>query len=342
MITSRDEYDFVSVDDPLRVDGGVMPLRENPGELRAEDVAFCLEAAHERATVAGTKPPSEDKVSRFIFGHRWQDAIKAIQASAAHAVADDYEFVSDYLGDSFAGAALRDHFKDCAFDVDDLSADPVMFGSGSAIRRQPIIDVFDDLRKVTRFRVDRDFGYGEFARTSDHFDLFEEGDEYEYNPHETATDVNLFRAVYQKVKGAAPGLGNRTWTTEASADQGEVEFDIPGCDYVGECQVVVLVDMAMTSRTVPAQQKIEEHYVAIVLDAEASEGKARVDVVDLLDASLAFWESNFGDLPTIADVTMPGDYGAMNYIWFRVSYSPVQAIFVPTLGDHTKWWPDGD
>ena len=48
MINSRDKYDFVTIPDEIRIDGGIMPARDVAGDgswrqLRGEDAAFLME-----------------------------------------------------------------------------------------------------------------------------------------------------------------------------------------------------------------------------------------------------------------------------------------------------------
>ena len=71
MIKSRDKYDFVTIPETIRVDGGIMPARDVAGDgswrqLRGEDAAFLMEGIQERRRAIGLSytPVEMDRILR--------------------------------------------------------------------------------------------------------------------------------------------------------------------------------------------------------------------------------------------------------------------------------------
>lgn len=159
MITRRDQYDFVTIADGIRVDGGIMPIRDKQAGdvwkiMRGEDIAFALEGCHERvAAVGGGRfAPSYKYVDRRILADRWVQVVRSL-----HDVYHDFLDPNADVGYNLTYdpvptlASLSEIYPSAAFKRSDLRSHPDHFQHGSVLRADPIRDVFHDLGKLRRF-----------------------------------------------------------------------------------------------------------------------------------------------------------------------------------------------
>lgn len=187
MMTSRTDYLFVTVSDPLTVDGGIMPKRKSDPPvqtpfgtveadriLRAEDIAFCAESVIQEQNVSNIALHDTTHIDRVININRWQTVCNGIRSIAQHAINSDFEF-STKLDLNSVPARTRSpgyYYQGASFDTSQLTSHASHFTA--KLDRAPVMEVFHDLNLMRRFwamydtnvvRRDNEWGtaaYGEY------------------------------------------------------------------------------------------------------------------------------------------------------------------------------------
>ena len=271
MITQRSDYDYVEIEDDILINGGILPVREDggegidaPGVFRGEDVAFCLEAAHQRARVAGTTQPTIMTVDKHIIGARWQEAITALVASSANActAGTNAPYILELPAELPAGVPLHYLYSRLYFDPSSLVSDVNKFGSGEGFSQDPIRDVYRDIRRLTMYEHN-----GTFSRSSEEYTTTSGGGDT--RPDASATGVVAFAygAAHWPSESFLAGRGG--WV-QAVANIGRFQF-APSADvdptHVGRYQLVIelqidLTDMsAEVDGTYTDPETTTKHYV---------------------------------------------------------------------------------
>lgn len=249
MITTRAEYDYVTIDDGLVINGGIMPSRDATGAgidapdvKRAEDVAFCLEAAHERARTAGTTRPTVTTVDKYIIGARWQSAISALHecASKACTAGTNAPYMQTIPAELPANVPLHYIYSRLYFDPSSLVADANMFQSGEPYRAEKIRDVYRDIMRLTMFEHN-----GTFSRSSDEYTETRGGSG---EVTAAARGAVVFSYVAVRWPDDSFLVDDSGWA-QAIANIGRFQFHPSGvaADHIGRYQLVVELQIVLTT-----------------------------------------------------------------------------------------------
>lgn len=159
MINSRDKYDFVTIPDEIRIDGGIMPARDVAADgswkhLRGEDAAFILEAVAERRCAVAGVTVEKTLLTREINAARLFNAVRPL-----HGISPFNRYCKT-IPSPVAPAYLRDLVGlDEAFDSRieeyDLKSRPDSFMQGNPLVADEIRRVYLDLGLMCQFYVDR-------------------------------------------------------------------------------------------------------------------------------------------------------------------------------------------
>lgn len=166
MINSRDKYDFVTIPDEIRIDGGIMPARDVAADgswkhLRGEDAAFILEAVAERRCAVAGVTVEKTLLTREINGGRLFNAVRQLNVSP-------FGRYCKTIPSPVAPAYLRDLVGlDEAFDSRieeyDLKSRPDSFMQGNPLVADEIRRVYLDLGLMRQFYVDSHAERWEFS-----------------------------------------------------------------------------------------------------------------------------------------------------------------------------------
>lgn len=167
MVQTRQDYLFVDCPQPLIVDGGIMPKRQDKGVLRAEDPLFMQEATLERALACATQsgvhtashsvvqlqafaqPVIDDHVDKHIIGARIQHVCEALQSMQPNFCRQWPQRPSRapyWASESRSPGALIP--ETTSTQVQRLKSDAAMFATGQPLAQTPLQDVFDDLQTL--------------------------------------------------------------------------------------------------------------------------------------------------------------------------------------------------
>lgn len=154
MITKREDYEFVDIDDGIRINGEIMPLREaaRKNDLRGEDPAFLLEAQGERHAALWGFPLPNPQMTREISGERLKGIVRQF-LEHANLGTENYAayFIREQLpeGDLY-DLASNDLAKELGlrFTAADFSSKIWNFESGSVLRRSHMEALFTDADRL--------------------------------------------------------------------------------------------------------------------------------------------------------------------------------------------------
>lgn len=154
MINSRGEYEFVDIDEGIKINGEIMPLREEArkNDLRGEDPAFLMEAQGERHDALWGFSLAKKQMTKEIRGDRLRDVVKGIL--------EDVNLGSTQWSASFIRAQLpeNDSYDFATTDVAkelgltfnawDFQSKVWNFESGGVMKRSHIEALFSDADKL--------------------------------------------------------------------------------------------------------------------------------------------------------------------------------------------------
>lgn len=154
MINSREEYEFVNIDEDIKINGEIMPMREEErkNDLRGEDPAFLLEAQGERHDALWGFSLAKKQMTKEIQGERLKGIVKGILEDAN--LGSTYwaaSFIKEQLpdGDKY-GLATKDVAKELGllFTAGDFQSKVWNFESGGVLRRSHMEALFSDADKL--------------------------------------------------------------------------------------------------------------------------------------------------------------------------------------------------
>ena len=155
MITSREEYEFVNIDDGIKINGEIMPLREaaRKNDLRGEDPAFLLEAQGERHAALWGFSLSKPQMTKAISGERLKGIVKQILTDANLDGTENRGayFIREQLPDGdLYDLATNDLAKELGlrFTAADFSSKAWNFEPGSVLRRSHMENLFADADRL--------------------------------------------------------------------------------------------------------------------------------------------------------------------------------------------------
>lgn len=238
MINSREEYEFVNIDEGIKINGEIMPLREEErkNDLRGEDPAFLMEAQGERQEAMWGVAYPKKEMTKEILGSRLQGIVKqmATDANLTQGLTYAASFIKEQLptADTY-GLATKNVAKELGliFTAADFKAKAYNFEAGGVLKRQHMENLFAD---TDMMRIPYLLLGGYYPNSEDFFQQLsftfainkgQVGLDYQYEPTTYANEIYRYYAwgeQYQedqttKIKGA--------WY-EAVANGGNVSYDL--------------------------------------------------------------------------------------------------------------------
>lgn len=336
MIRSRSEYDFVSIDGSVRIDGGIMPLRGGSGVaakrcLRGEDAAFMLEAAYERAKVCGLSLGNiqkVDSVGRRIHGYANQFAVDVLKRSSDYALNIDAQVATKEV--SFNELYdITSAYPGLQFDKSTLVSDKSKFAIGMPLSSDSVMDVFTDISALRAFRRD-----GVLARSSDSYSETGGGDGWQDIALPAAGGALLAHyAIRQYPELANPA---KRWK-RSEADAGTLGIEIGDASkYVASAKLAFGIQASQHLNTPSHREEHGAKYGFVVVDAEVADGQVRAGTSSVVVQLKSLVASMF-HFYTADELPAPESYldrDSVQEVFVDVVVAPV-ALMV--LGDHTDF-----
>ena len=338
MIKSRDKYDFVTIPETIRVDGGIMPARDVAGDgswrqLRGEDAAFLMEGIQERRRAIGLSyTPVE--MDRFLRASRLAGVAHDIRQMAL-------SWVEPYFVKPFEDVAVHGKFNtnfytffpDARFAAEYLASSEGDFVAGSPLRADPVRALFYDMQRLRSFisgGPDETNGtaweIGKSAYDEDH--RF-------YPPTSPSNVVYRYEMLMNRQSDGQPQGGS--YSMECRLSKGSFSSsleDTSAADLVSSCKTyaVFAAGYNLYKHATSEGSVSEGSYSCVPVPCTIADGVARVEAADIMAA---------------ADAII-GHHGWKKVGWNQMEYS-VQNIAISisdiysvwTLGDHTDISPLG-
>lgn len=162
MVTQRKDYRFVDIPKDIKIDGSVMPHRGNKDLLLGEDPSFILESFAERDYVRyGCYAAPSFKMTKVIEGARYRTVIDQYKDWVRLPYHADGKPLDPLWGpqSEYSGGSEYSLKAPCELDPDarltlvGFKGNSNLFNRGRPVERQPIMDVYDDLRLLRHFQV---------------------------------------------------------------------------------------------------------------------------------------------------------------------------------------------
>lgn len=332
MIKSRDEYDFVTIPDEIRIDGGIMPARDVAGDgswrqLRGEDPAFLMEGVRERQRAIGLSY-TPAVMDRALRASRLADIAYAIRKMASRRAAP--YFVKPFEDVAVHGtedSSFETFFPDAKFTAEDIASSEDDFSVGAPLRADPVRALFYDMQRLRSFisgGPDETKGtaweIGKSAYDEDH--RF-------YPPTSPSNVVYRYEMLMNRQSDGQPEGGS--YSMECRLSKGSFSSsleDTSAADLVSSCKTyaVFAASYALYKRATSEGRVVESSYSCVPVPCTIADGVASVAAADIMAA---------------ADAII-GHHGWKKVGWNQMEYS-VQSIeifisniyAVWTLGDHT-------
>ena len=348
MITSREEYEFVDIDDGIRINGEIMPLREaaRKNDLRGEDPAFLLEAQGERhAALWGDLGLAKKQMTREISGERLKGIVKQFLEDANLGTEEwDNYFIREQLPDGVRyGLATKDVAKELGlrFTAADFSSKVWNFEAGSVLRRSHIENLFADADKLRipflRSSIPNHATGGEFLSQitlSHSVSKGQTGLDYQAEPSPNAGNIYEYYAGGEEYeKNGATEI--RGYWYEATVNGGSLSYDLtearskwlrPVTRTLCLCHTRVLYRKGGNYNPDPDQDEESNGY-----DVFSCPSTQAGSVVTMELASLVGGARNFLGHYHFNRKEVPFYGGQFAYVEL------VHVIPVCELGDHTRW-----
>ena len=339
MIKSRDEYDFVTIPDEIRIDGGIMPARDVAGDgswrqLRGEDPAFLMEGVRERKKAVWASTETRVELDRAIRASRLAGVAFDIRKMASHRAAP--YFVKPFEDVAVHGAvdgSFDTFFQDAKFTADDLASSEDDFAVGAPLRADPVRALFYDMQRL------RSFVAGTTAETNGTSWEIEKSayneDHTFYPPSSPSSVVYLYEMGMERQIDGQPEGGS--YSMECRLSKGSFSSsleDTSAADLVSLCKTyaVFAAGYNLYKHATSEGSVSEGSYSCVPVPCTIADGVARVEAADIMAA---------------ADDII-GHHGWQKVGWnqteysvqeIRISISDIYAVW--TLGNHTDISPLG-
>ena len=337
MIKSRDKYDFVTIPETIRVDGGIMPARDVAADgswkhLRGEDVAFLMEGIQERRRAIGLSyTPVE--MDRILRASRLAGVAYDIRQMALSWVAP--YFVKPFEDVAVHGAVngnFYTFFPDAMFAAEYLASSEGDFAAGAPLRADPVRALFYDMQRL------RSFVSGATAETNGtSWEIVKSAynaDHTFYPPSSPSIYVYLYQ-MEMHTTGDQPEGGS--YSMECRLSKGSFSSsleDTSAADLVSSCKTYAVFSASyeLYKRATSEGRVVESSYSCVPVPCTIADGVASVAAADIMAA---------------ADAII-GHHGWKKVGWNQTEYSGqeikilIRDIYaVWTLGDHTDISPLG-
>ena len=158
MITNRSDYMWVTIPYDMIINGEIMPLRQNKGSIRGEDVCFLLESMSEIYKVVNNANTSH-VMDKRILSERYRRVINQFRTLAqvsprqAGKPVKCGQWQKYYDLDSSTTVSPTYMDSSMAVDVNELQADVSAFQKGKPLNQQEVMKIFEDQMKMRCFQI---------------------------------------------------------------------------------------------------------------------------------------------------------------------------------------------
>ena len=338
MIKSRDKYEFVTIPDEIRIDGGIMPARDVAADgswkhLRGEDPAFLMEGVQERWRAIGLYY-THVEMDRALRASRLQGVVYEIRNMVSRMGAP--YFVKPFEDVTVHGAensSFDTFFPDARFQAEYLASSAGDFAMGAPLRADPVRALFYDMQRLRSFISG---GPDETNGTSWEIEksAYDEDHRF-YPPTSPSSVVYLYEMLMDRQNDGQPE--GESYSMECRPSKGSFSSslkDTSAADLVSSCKTyaVFAAGYNLYKRATSEGSVSEFSYSCVPVPCTIADGVARVAAADIMAA---------------ADAII-GHHGWQKVGWNQMEYS-VQNIAISisdiysvwTLGDHTDISPLG-
>ena len=172
MISNAGEYRFVTINDGLLINGGIMPLRNgvgvnSPNCLRGEDPAHLIEASSRIRAVLDHESSMEGEggetqpmqiVDKHIYRSRFVNVIKQLKVIQPHVIKTtngdlpimwDCSNIKSSVVDIYGGYVMKSSEAEWGVGQGGGGGDePGTSVGGLSLRKQPILNLFEDVHNM--------------------------------------------------------------------------------------------------------------------------------------------------------------------------------------------------
>ena len=338
MIKSRDKYDFVTIPDEIRIDGGIMPARDVAADgswkhLRGEDAAFLLEGIQERRRAIGLSyTPVE--MDRFLRASRLATVAHDIRQMALSWVAPYFvKPFEDVAVHGKSDTSFDTFFPDAKFTAEYLASSADDFAVGAPLRADPVRALFYDMQRLRSFISG---GPDETNGTAWEIEKSAYDEDHRFNPPTSPSNVVYRYAMLMNRQNDGQPEGG-SYSMECRLSKGSFSSsleDTSAADLVSSCKTyaVFFARYELYKRATSEGSVNEASYSCVPVPCTIADGVASVAAADIMAA---------------ADAII-GHHGWKKVGWNQMEYS-VQNIAISisdiysvwTLGDHTDISPLG-
>ena len=337
MINARDKYDFVTIPDEIRIDGGIMPARDVAADgswkqLRGEDAAFILEAVAERRCAVAGVTVEKTLLTREINGGRLLNAVYPLQGiSPFHRYC---KTIPSPVAPAYMGYSLvtLDEAFDASIEAYDRKSRPDNFMQGNPLVADEIRRVYLDLGLMRQFYVDSFAERWDFSDevSTDHIvkSLVEQ------TPGAAADDLYLGSgptwSALTEYKMKIPRRGTDAWAMDLQAAGGTYTAVIPehSRKYISDVRAFVLLEYYSYLAPKSGDSVVERGYSYHEVDCVSDGGTVTVPHASVIAAAE---EARSHYNPTLHGI---GDTSIFSQL-VRVSYAGLHLLC--SLTDHTDF-----
>ena len=315
MITSEQEYMFVSFGKDVEVDGDIMPKRDDKSLLRGVDAGFLREAYEERDVASGGNRASPLELNGKVSSSWLWTVASGYEAFVTRQISYN---TGRFVKSVPLSARLATSYPPIAdfgmgFPVSDLESNKAAFSTGSRLGKEAVLALFTDTQALRTFVLGNPVYTTEWQKWT----MSTQGDASAVSGYNTGY-LYAWRSNY--TRGDVVATGSKT------VSGGALTFKVPDADLVGNCTILLL---ASVTRTPPQILGSQTKYCWIPLEATRSGDSFTVDALNLYSAVTTAMQVTGLALPPKPNAQSPS-----NSSIFTVSASQVYAVC--TLTDHTN------
>lgn len=338
MIKSRDKYEFVTIPETIRVDGGIMPARDVAGDgswrqLRGEDPAFLLEGILERRRAIGLSY-THVEMDRALRASRLASVASAIREMAKVSFAPYFvKPFEDVAVHGKSDTSFDTFFPDSRFAAEYLASSAGDFAIGAPLRADPVRALFYDMQRLRSFVSG---GPDETNGTAWEIGKSAYGENASFNPPTSPSSVVYRYDMFMDMGNEGKPEGS-SFSQECRLSKGSFSSsleDTSAADLVSSCKTYAVFYASYNLyKSDTSQDSVNEgSYSCVPVPCTIADGVASVAAADIMAA---------------ADDII-GHHGWKKIGWNQTEYlsqgisisiSDIYSVW--TLGDHTDISPLG-
>lgn len=328
MINNRTDYRWVTIPDDMLINGEIMPLRQNKGSLRGEDVCFLLEAMSEIYKVVNNANTS-NVMDKRILSERYRRVITQFRTwaqisptqSGKPVKGGQWQKYYDLDSSTIVSPTYMD--SSMAVGVEELQADVSAFQTGKPLNQQEVMKIFEDQMKMRFFQIYT--GLQTNLMQNPTYNVVKTGKE---EVHEDVAPPYTWNYATK----ISSSNGVETYSSEETTLNGGQFLYDPGNAYLKDLnfvkRAIVFVQFFLSVRRYDNSSLKRFHYNRCYpISAVLQDGKFVIDSKQVVDAVNEFIaQQNFNLNPTNRNNGVRSGYMQMDPEWAVVE-----------LGDRMNW-----